>query len=166
MLTCLILQISSLIITPTQLSSSALSIEDPTIIYNSAFVRVDYPCGDIPSNTGVCTDVIVRAFLKLDVCLQKEIHEYRRSEGLDTERDIDHRRVPEQGQFFASQGWEIDVDSEILPGDIIWWKLNGRVNHIGIVVSDGTVMHNVGYGQVHDVRPHTYMIYRLFRLSG
>ena len=165
MLATIILQISSLLITPAQLSTSALSIKDPSVVYEPAYVRVDYPCGDVTQGTGVCTDVVIRAFLQLDVCLQKEIHEYRLSEGLSVDRNIDHRRVPEQGQYFASQGWEIDVDSEVLPGDIIWWKLNGRVNHIGIVLADGTVMHNIGRGQIHDVRPHSYSMHRLFRLA-
>ena len=165
MLTTILLQISSLLISPTQLSTSALSLEDPSIVYDPSYVKVDYPCGDVEAETGVCTDVVIRAFLALDVCLQKEIHEYRLSEGLEVDRNIDHRRVPEQGQYFASLGWEISVDAEILPGDIIWWKLSGGINHIGIVVGDGTVMHNIGRGQVHDVRPSSYTIYRLFRIA-
>ena len=41
------------------------------------------------------------------------------------------------------------------PGDIIWWKLGGAdgINHIGIMLDNGMVMHNIGRGQVADVCP-------------
>lgn len=134
-------------------------------IYTSKYQKIDYPCGDISLQQGVCTDVVIRAFKGLNRCLQQEIHEYRKSKGLSLDSNIDHRRVPNQGAYFESLGMMIDNDSEILPGDIIWWKLPGNdVNHIGVVVADGDVMHNIGHGQWADASPDDYPIHRIYRL--
>ena len=134
-------------------------------IYTSKYQQIEYPCGDISSTEGVCTDVVIRAFKGLDRCLQQEIHEFRKTKGLSTDSNIDHRRVPNQGQYFESLGMMIDKDSEILPGDIIWWKLPGNdMNHIGVVVADGNVMHNIGHGQWADATPYDYPIHRIYRL--
>ncbi|HKZ81706.1 MAG TPA: DUF1287 domain-containing protein [Pyrinomonadaceae bacterium] len=43
--------------------------------YDPSYVKIDYPGGDVPSETGVCSDVIVRAFRKAGIDLQKEVHE-------------------------------------------------------------------------------------------
>ena len=45
---------------------------------------LSYPGGDVPLKRGVCTDVVLRAY---------------RQPGPD--RNIDHRRVPNPGAFFA-----------------------------------------------------------------
>ena len=135
-------------------------------VYTSKYQKIEYPCGDISSTQGVCTDVVIRAFKGLDRCLQQEIHEFRIEKGLSTDSNIDHRRVPNQGQYFESLGMMVDNESEILPGDIIWWKLPGQgTNHIGVVVANGDVMHNIGYGQWADVGPYDYPIHRVYRLA-
>ena len=46
-----------------------------TLYYDPSYVKLDYPGGDVPRERGACTDVIIRAFRKVDVDLQKEIHE-------------------------------------------------------------------------------------------
>ena len=70
---------------------------------------MDYPGGDVPADKGVCTDVIIRAYRKLGIDLQKEVHEdmaanyelYPKNWGLShTDRNIDHRRVPNLMVFF------------------------------------------------------------------
>jgi len=38
-------------------------------------VKIDYPAGDVANETGVCSDVVVRAFRKAGIDLQKEVHE-------------------------------------------------------------------------------------------
>src|SRR5438067_11114878 len=43
--------------------------------YDSSYQKLDYPNGDVPIETGVCSDVIVRAFRKGGIDLQKEVHE-------------------------------------------------------------------------------------------
>lgn len=142
---------------------------DPSISYIQDYVHVEYPCGDVPANTGVCSDVVVRAFKNIDICLQQEVHEYRKAKGLSLERSIDHRRVRNLGPYFASLGWELDYNSvedfSFKPGDIIWWKLGGRTDHIGIVMPNGMVLHNIGNGQVVDVHPHSYQIHKIYRIK-
>src|SRR5690349_1597885 len=49
---------------------SALRQTEQTTIYDPAYVRLDYPGGDLPIERGVCADVIVRAFRKGGVDLQ------------------------------------------------------------------------------------------------
>src|SRR5690606_19643318 len=72
-------------------------------IYDPAYVSIAYPGGDVPSDRGVCTDVVIRAYRALGIDLQVEVHEDMRANfarypalwGLSrTDRNIDHRRVP------------------------------------------------------------------------
>jgi len=106
----------------------------------------------------------VRAFKIMGRCLQEEIHDFRISQGKSTDKNIDHRRVPNLAAYFSSLHMEVQGDLE--PGDLIWWKLGGEdgINHIGIVTDNGMVMHNIGRGQVADVRPNDYHIHRIYRL--
>lgn len=138
---------------------------DRSIIYDPSYRRVDFPCGDVPSNIGVCSDVVVRAFLNIDVCLQQEVFNYRKRKNLSIDTNIDHRRVRNLGAYFKSKGWEISKNSEFQPGDIIWWKL-GTLDHIGIVYHNGRVLHNIGRGQSVDVKPDHYRIYKVYRINA
>lgn len=83
------------------------------MIYNSSYVAIPYPNGDVPANTGVCTDVAIRAYRRVNSDLQKEVHEdmkkrfsdYPKIWGLkSTDRNIDHRRVPNLQTFFKKHG--------------------------------------------------------------
>ncbi len=151
----------------SSLSEMALSIIDPTIIYDPTYFSIPYPNGDVPLGRGVCTDVIIRAFRKLDLDLQQIVHEdmqtnfnlYPNNWGLRiTDTNIDHRRVPNLMTFFTRNGEEkpITMDAQdYQPGDIVCWDLGGGITHIGIMVnkrsSDGKrfmVVHNIGRGQV------------------
>jgi uncharacterized protein len=42
-----------------------------TTSYDSAYRKLPYPGGDVPRQTGVCSDVLVRAFRGLNIDLQK-----------------------------------------------------------------------------------------------
>ena len=150
-----------------KLSNAALSIIDPDVIYTPAYVGIKYPNGDVPAKTGVCTDVIIRAYRKLGIDLQKEVHEdmkanfvlYPKTWGLkSTDKNIDHRRVPNVEVFFGRKGEKLKVAenaSEYETGDLVTWMINGKMPHIGIVThkksADGKrnlIVHNVGGGQV------------------
>ncbi|MDE0917176.1 MAG: DUF1287 domain-containing protein [Flavobacteriales bacterium] len=152
--------------TPQELSTAAECLHDPHVVYDPSYQNIEYPCGDVPQEQGVCTDVIVRAFKIMGRCLQEEIHDFRISQGKSTDKNIDHRRVPNLAAYFSSLHMEVQGDLE--PGDLIWWKLGGEdgINHIGIVTDNGMVMHNIGRGQVADVRPNDYHIHRIYRLPG
>src|SRR5688572_13134508 len=57
-----------------KLVESAIEQTKVTTGYDPAYVGIDYPGGDVPLETGVCSDVVVRAFRKAGIDLQKEIH--------------------------------------------------------------------------------------------
>lgn len=150
-----------------KLSNAAISIIDDEIVYTPSYVAIKYPNGDVPVKTGVCTDVIIRAYRKLGIDLQKEVHEdmkanfskYPKTWGLSkTDTNIDHRRVPNLEVFFERKGEKLKATqnaSDYKTGDLVTWMINGKLPHIGIVThlksSDGKrnlIIHNVGGGQV------------------
>ena len=139
------------------------------IRYDPKYVRLDYPGGDVAPDTGVCTDVIIRTFrdsLRFD--FQKAVHEdmkanfskYPKNWGLKrADKNIDHRRVPNLETYLTRQGASLPVTKnaeDYRPGDIVSWRLGGRLPHIGIVSDKksqwGTplIIHNVGQGVVED----------------
>ena len=150
-----------------RLSDAALELTKQKVTYDPAYFRIDYPNGDIPANKGVCTDVIIRAYRKLGIDLQKEVHEdikanfrkYPQKWGLSgPDKNIDHRRVLNLMTFFERKGAikpRTNKSADYLPGDLVCWDLGGGITHIGIVTdkksSDGTrnlIVHNIGGGQV------------------
>ena len=146
-----------------------IDLEDHSIVYDPSYRSISFPDGDVPSRIGVCSDVVVRAFLNVGVSLQKEVYEYRKSKGLSTDKNIDHRRVRNLGSYFSNLGLEIEVNhyfsSYYKPGDIIWWKFPNGLDHIGIVTDNGKVIHNIGRGQRTDVYPTAYPIHKVYRLK-
>jgi uncharacterized protein len=149
------------------LSDSAIELTRQQVEYDPGYFVIDYPNGDIPSNKGVCTDVIIRAYRKLGIDLQKEVHEdmiahfdkYPKIWGLTApDKNIDHRRVPNLMEFFSRHGAVLPITynaKDYLPGDIVCWDLGGGITHIGIVAGkrspDGErnlIVHNIGRGQV------------------
>jgi uncharacterized protein len=150
-----------------QLADSAFALTHQKVSYDPSYFVIPYPNGDVPSNKGVCTDVVIRAYRKLGIDLQKEVHEdmqahfklYPKSWGLTkTDKNIDHRRVPNLMVFFSRKGVVKEISSDpklYLPGDIVCWNLGGAITHIGIVSSRKTtdgkrylMVHNIGSGQV------------------
>lgn len=152
------------------LVEAALSQVGVTTSYDPAYVRLAYPGGDVPIETGVCSDVVVRALRGVGVDLQVAVHEdmkanferYPRRWELDApDPNIDHRRVPNIETYFERQGWRVPVSAEgrdYVPGDVVTWSVSGRP-HIGIVTAEpadsGTrylIVHNIGRGaRVEDV---------------
>lgn len=150
-----------------QLADSALVLTQQKVEYDPSYFSIPYPNGDVPANKGVCTDVIIRAYRKLGVDLQKEVHEdmkmnfktYPQIWGLKhTDRNIDHRRVPNLMTFFARHGQVLTISEDAAdyqPGDIVCWNLGGGTTHIGMVsnrkINGGErnlIIHNIGAGQV------------------
>jgi uncharacterized protein len=150
-----------------QLADSALVLTKQRVTYDPAYRVIDYPNGDVPADKGVCTDVIIRAYRKLGIDLQKEVHEdmksnfdkYPKNWGLaGTDKSIDHRRVPNLMTFFKRHGTIKNISdnpNDYQPGDIVCWNLGGGTTHIGIVArkksTDGQrylIVHNIGGGQV------------------
>jgi len=149
-----------------RLSDSAIELTKDKVQYDPAYFTIGYPNGDIPKNKGVCTDVVIRAYRKLGIDLQKEVHEdmlahfnlYPKNWGLSQpDKNIDHRRVPNLMVFFTRNGIVKPITpnaGDYVPGDLVCWDLGDNLTHIGIVVnrksSDGSrnlIVHNIGSGQ-------------------
>ena len=150
-----------------KLSLAALELTKDNVVYDPSYFSIEYPNGDVPKGKGVCTDVIIRAYRKLGIDLQKEVHEdmkanfnlYPKIWGLNnTDKNIDHRRVPNLMTFFSRKGTVKSITKnpdDYKPGDIICWNLGGAITHTGIVVNKKSqdnkrflIVHNIGAGQV------------------
>jgi hypothetical protein len=154
----------------TRLAQAARNQIGVTTGYDPHYIRIPYPGGDVPRFTGVCADVVVRAGRDgLGLDLQKLVHEdmlrdfaaYPRTWGMThPDSNIDHRRVLNLEAFWRRSGCELwhstgaaagnAFPSPLAPGDILTWRLNARLPHIGIVVADSLlstrVVHNWGNG--------------------
>src|ERR1700723_3727971 len=58
-----------------KLVAAAIERTHHVVRYDPAYVRIAYPGGDVPADTGVCTDEVIRAYRAVGVDLQKEVHE-------------------------------------------------------------------------------------------
>lgn len=150
---------------PSRLTTAARDQVGVTVTYDPSYARLDFPGGDIPRDRGVCTDVVIRALrdgwgIDLQLAVNRDMKAafsaYPQLWGLTaTDRNIDHRRVPNLQTLLSRIGAELpleDLPTPYLPGDIVTWKLPGNLDHIGIVSDrlgpDGTplVLHNIGAG--------------------
>jgi len=142
------------------------------VAYIPGYIELSYPYGDVPYDTGVCTDVVVRAYRNaFDFDLQKAVHEdmtldfskYPNYFWTLTEPDpnIDHRRVPNLRTYFTKFGTSIAVKknnrdySNFLAGDIVTWRW-GSMFHIGIISKNKNrhgeplIIHNNGGGTIEE----------------
>lgn len=150
-----------------RLSAAAMQRTTFDVRYDGRYLKIDYPNGDVPSDIGVCTDVVIRTYRSLGVDLQSLVHDdisanfsaYPSSRiwGLTRpDANIDHRRVPNLQAFFSRHGEKVAISNDAedyLPGDLVTWMLPGNLPHIGIVtdqISPETkrpmVVHNIGSG--------------------
>jgi uncharacterized protein YijF (DUF1287 family) len=149
------------------LVKAALERTQSTVRYDGSYYSIDYPNGDVPSHIGVCTDVIIRIYRALEIDLQQLVHEdmlihfaeypSKRLWGLTkTDKNIDHRRVPNLQIFFERSGQKLSISDQAKDyhrGDLVTWMLPGNLPHIGIVtdkISEATnwpmIVHNIGSG--------------------
>ena len=155
-----------------------------TLSYDPGYRSMNYPLGDIPIEKGVCTDVVIRALrTALSLDLQKEVHldmksnfsKYPKHWGLKrTDRNIDHRRVPNLQTYFKRQGWSQPVTknkNDYQPGDLVLCTVAEKLPHIMIVSdkksTDGTplVIHNIGSGAQEENSLFSYPLYGHFRIK-
>lgn len=149
-----------------RLVEAAIERTSHEVRYDPSYFRIDYPNGDVPAEVGVCTDEVIRSYRAVGVDLQKLVHEdmekeftaYPRTWGLKkTDKNIDHRRVPNLMTFFARQGASLAVTEaarDYRPGDVVTWDLSGGMTHIGLVVNVPSeadagrmqIVHNIGAG--------------------
>lgn len=178
-LCCLTSSIFSFAFQPDQLVKDARTQIGKTLFYDPKYTQLSYPNGDVPIIKGVCTDVLVRALRLQGVDLQQRIHEdmqknfkqYPQKWGLkNTDKNIDHRRVPNIMTYFKRQGFEAK-DNQYRAGDIVTWDLGKGLVHIGIISDQKTiisatplVIHNIGYGTRENDILHQYKMIGHYRI--
>ncbi|MFQ6312303.1 DUF1287 domain-containing protein [Lysobacter capsici] len=137
--------------------------------YDPAYVQLAYPGGDVAADRGVCTDVVIRALRVQGLDLQQTVHEDMRANfaayptiwrAKSTDRNIDHRRVPNLRRWFERQRWSLPVSeraADYRAGDLVTWELNGGLPHIGIVSDRKSwdrqrplILHNIARGTQED----------------
>lgn len=151
------------------LVAAAVERTHHSVRYVSSYVAIPYPGGDVPQDTGVCTDEIIRSYRAVGIDLQKEVHEdmahhfdvYPHKWLQHPDTNIDHRRVPNLMVFFSRKGMSLPITQhaeDYSAGDIVAWDLGGGITHIGIVVDQKgrsgryMLVHNIGRGpQMEDV---------------
>ena len=160
------------------------------VSYNPAYLQIKYPNGDVPSNTGVCTDLVIRAYRGVGIDLQKEVHEDMVKHFSDypklwklkgPDSNIDHRRVPNLMTYFTKKKANLvitDESEDYLPGDLVTWNLQNKkvvsgITHIGIVTNqrsiDGKrylIAHNIGSGNKLEDMLFSYVIIGHYRFKG
>lgn len=148
-----------------QLVEAATEQTKVTTGYDPAYVGIAYPGGDVPPETGVCSDVLVRSFRKAGIDLQKELHEdmgqawaaYPRKWGASRpDANIDHRRVLNLTTWFDRKQKAMPITTnrdDYIPGDVVAWDLGNGMDHIGLVVDEWSeaskgylIVHNIGLG--------------------
>jgi len=148
---------------------AAINRTNYDIIYDNNYFSIDYPNGDIPKDKGVCTDVIIRSYRAIGTDLQVLVHEdmSRNFNIYPSNRiwghtkpysSIDHRRVPNLQVFFERHGKVLEISNnkeDYSPGDLVTWKIHYNpktkiwsTDHIGIVVDNLMIVHNIGGGVV------------------
>lgn len=148
------------------LINSARAQVGVTLIYDGRYQSLAFPNGDIPRLRGVCTDVVIRALrdahgldlqAEVNADMKANFSAYPKNWGLKrTDRNIDHRRVPNLQTYFNRHGAALPVTndaSDYQPGDIVTWMLPGNLPHIGIVTDQMNtsatrpmIVHNIGWG--------------------
>lgn len=165
------------------LSNAAVARTRSRVRYDGKYVKIRYPWGDVPSNIGVCTDVVVRSYRRLGIDLQKEVHEDMANGGFydypnvkkwglsSPDRNIDHRRVYNLQAFFRRHGAQLPISrnpTHYKPGDLVTWMVGPHLPHIGVVVEQRStvdprrhmIVHNIAHGpQMEDI------LFR-FRITG
>lgn len=160
------------------------------VTYVPAYVQIKYPNGDVPANTGVCTDLVIRAYRGVGTDLQKEVHEDMVKHFKDypklwklkaPDTNIDHRRVPNLMTYFKNKKAELavtDKAEDYKPGDLVTWNLQNKkvvsgITHIGIVTdqrsADGKrylIAHNIGGGNNIEDMLFSYTIIGHYRFKG
>jgi uncharacterized protein YijF (DUF1287 family) len=123
-----------------------LEIDRVTVYDNTWLETSSYPMGDVPSNRGACTDVVVRSLREIGIDLQELVHQDVTSDlhgynlnSIDT--NIDHRRVSTMFTFFTRNAMSLTTDvrdkSAWRAGDIVFvawqWTRGAAPEHVGII---------------------------------
>lgn len=168
-----------------KLVNAARSQVGKTLRYDGSYQTLDYPNGDVPLESGVCTDVVIRALRSgLNLDLQKLVHEdmkanfsrYPKNWNLKRpDKNIDHRRVPNLKTYFKRKGYSLPLSknpSDYKPGDLVTCTVPPNLPHI-MIISDRSnatgqpyVIHNIGLGAQEEDRLFEFKITGHYRLAA
>jgi uncharacterized protein YijF (DUF1287 family) len=168
---------------PTNVVTAARAQIGKTVRYDPAYRKLDYPKGDVPIESGVCTDVVIRALRSgPGIDLQQRVNEdmklnfaqYPKNWGLKKpDPNIDHRRVPNLQTYFKRSGWEIEAKDGVRTfqaGDLVTCIVPPNLPHI-MIVSDKSspsgrrlVLHNIGKGAQEEDRLADFRITGQYRV--
>ena len=153
-----------------QLANAARAQVGVTLVYDPGYHRLAYPGGDVVRLMGVCADVVVRAGRDAwHADLQRLVHEdmardfaaypSHRAWGLaHPDANIDHRRVLNLETYWTRKGQRLwtapartpgDGFAQLQAGDILTWRVDGRLPHVGVVAETAPrprIVHNIGQG--------------------
>ncbi len=164
-------------------AEAAASQIGKTTRYDPSYQRLNYPMGDVPEESGVCSDVVIRALRSVGIDLQQRVHEdmkthfsaYPQNWGLKkTDRNIDHRRVPNLETYFKRCGFSLPVTKDpgsYQPGDIVSVRLDNGLPHIMVVSGrknpEGVplIIHNIGAGTCLEDRLFSFRITGHYRIK-
>jgi uncharacterized protein YijF (DUF1287 family) len=123
-----------------------LEIDRVTVYDNTWLETSSYPMGDVPSNRGACTDVVVRSLRQIGIDLQELVHEdvVRDTHGYGLgfiDSNIDHRRVSTMFTFFTRNAMSLTTDvrdkSAWRAGDVVFvawqWVRGAAPEHVAII---------------------------------
>lgn len=125
----------------SKLAAEALRYSGSDVTYDPSYYQ-----GDVPSDRGVAADLVVRCYRSLGIDLQEKIHEDMEANfrlypqlwaATGTDKNIDHRRVPNLQRFFSRKGESLNTSrssDDYKVGDIVVWALANAETHIGVVV--------------------------------
>ncbi|MEQ1648801.1 MAG: DUF1287 domain-containing protein [Hyphomicrobiaceae bacterium] len=137
------------------LAAAAIAQVKDLSIYNAKYVTLSYPMGDVTTQFGVCSDVVIRAYRALNIDLQELVYLSRAGVA---DSNIDHRRTELLRGFFALHGEALPTSpysEEYLPGDIVTYyrpQNKSSTAHIAIVTDEiapsgrPMIVHNRGWG--------------------
>lgn len=137
-------------------------------LYLEQYRVLNYPGGDVPAGTGVCTDLVIRAFRNAGVDIQKELHEDRVAhpgayptqiwDNKKADKNIDHRRCQNMAAWFGRFATKLPIDTDMdslqknwRAGDVVFYVREGQTYpwHVAIVsdkkASDGMPLIVDGY---------------------
>ena len=147
---------------PDRLIASARDQLNWGTSYDSSYTSIKYPGGDVDRKVGVCTDVIIRSYRAIHLDLQELIIEHKRAHlnlypRGKVDPNIDHRRVKNMAVFFKARGASLPVGTDWRPGDIVYWKLDSGLDHVGLLTDTKgrsgkyQVVHNMSEPKEEDV---------------
>jgi uncharacterized protein YijF (DUF1287 family) len=156
-----------------------------TVRYDGGYWRMGFPGGDVERASGVCTDVVIRAYrdafgydlqAAVNRDMQRAFSAYPKAWGLTRpDSNIDHRRVLNLERFFLRLRADLPKPADpadYRPGDLVTQRVGNSLPHIAIVAdrlsADSKrplVVHNIGAGtRVEDTLSVFPVVYR-FRFN-